>query len=127
MPLTVLPPSIPGRSGSFNGQRVYNPVQGPARKTHAVKIDLANSAYVTGGWPLTAAVTGLTHVTDMYQMAGFDPFGRPISFPATSCVLQLVTTDPSRPLLKLIENGAQATNASTRAGTIWVIFTGRNG
>lgn len=126
MPLVIVPHrSIPGRLGTERETRA-SIRSGVGRDTRTCCIDLAQSTYATGGWPLVSGVTGLVHVNNVFQLCGFDPYGAMTAAPAGLSIL-LNYADPTRPKLILREAGVEATNASTRAGQMWVKFIGRTG
>jgi len=123
MALVLFPGQVfPGRLDPARGA-AKPAVQPPGRETRTVKVDLSTSAYVTGGFVLGASVTGgLQHVTDVYQLAGYDPYG--VACTNSTCYVLYSATDPSRPTLKLYELGVEATDTSTRAGYMWLMFVG---
>lgn len=125
MALVILAPPYLQQVLDIQGSRPPT-VHGRSSTSRIVKVDLANSAYVTNGWPLVSAQTGLVHVSDIRQLCGYDPLGGIITTPTV--LAQYVATDPSRPLLKLIDTatGVEAANASTRSGVLWLQLIGRD-
>lgn len=123
MPLTLIAgASLPASAPGGREWRVFDNAN-PTNAAQAVCIDLANSAYVTGGWPLEPRISGLRHVSNVFQFSGRDPYGKAIT--NTGLQLALVYTDASRPLLQLRDTGGEVGNGTTRAGAIWVLFTGQ--
>ena len=90
------------------------------------KLDLENSVYVTGGWPLLPDVTRMKAVFNCHQLAGVDPYDKAIQANGYQAVFVKSTPDGMHSKLKLYYNGAEVADAATFASGkyIWVMFVG---
>lgn len=121
MALTFLDPTYGGRLSYEAEGRGRIGGMAHARVVRERVIDLANSAYVTGGWTLTPALAGGIIPTDAVQVTTTVGGERitPIGIQ-----LKLDFTDPSLPKLMAYYNGAEVTNGTTFAGSVAVRFIG---
>jgi hypothetical protein len=90
-------------------------------------IDLAATAYVTGGVPIPTAVCGFTRIYDMIILGGKDPYGSAdVINQVKGITFSLVSTNPEVPLLKMDLLAAEVANAATQAAgsAVWVAFGG---
>lgn len=115
-------PALPGRSGTIQSGRVAAVASKRGFRTMTRAIDLTNSTYVAGGWLLTPGLTGLAHVNDVTQPAGFDPFGAPIVPLGIQAVLDY--SNPAGPKLQLWADGGEV--GGLPEGVLWVTFHGRD-
>lgn len=115
-------PALPGRSGTIQSGRVAAVASKRGFRTMTRAIDLTNSTYEAGGWPLTPGFTGLAHVNDVTQPGGFDPFGAAIVPLGIQAVLDY--SDPSAPKLQLWVDGDEV--GGLPEGVLWVTFHGRD-
>ena len=121
MALTFLTPTYGGRLGFEAEGRGRIGGLAHARVTRERVIDLANSAYVTGGWTITPALAGGIIPTDALQCShtiggeAITPIGIQV---------KLDFTDPSLPKLMAYYNGSEVSNGATFAGSVAVRFIG---
>jgi len=109
----------------------YHTLGGAANADYArlvvklINVDLAATAYVTGGIPIDKETTGLQRVVNLWTPGGPNPFHTGDTLPP-ALSFRLDANDPENPLL-VIHNGAgELANASTQPAntTVWLMLGG---
>ncbi len=130
MPLTLTTPAgtqtrVPGRWTEYHSLG-GDPLHGYAGlATVQIQVDLAATAYETGGIPLSKEVTGLQRVVNMWVLAGVDPFAGPLT-PTNGLTFTLNSDNPENPLLVINDAGGELANGATQAAgsTVWLLLGG---
>jgi len=116
------PSTIHGRHSERVGMR---PIKDYGKLSYSAFLVDLSVGYTTGGFVIDPGVLGFTKIVDMHVLGGKDPYGVLDVVHPGGITFELVTTDPTAPLLKLELLAAEAANLSTQAAkSVWIVLGG---